>query len=712
MSERSSASTNLLLVSTVDNPLLSNTICISPERCVDELKRAILAQRKDIIPLVRAYDDRIGDSYFHTSFEGRVHDSGRQRTPWEFFWVLRGGWRTAAREFASLLQVPNANTVIAIAAVGQIVTCDAGVSYEWLVAEADRVGIAEEDLKRALRHLETLGLVLVAGVIRTKHLSYAYSLIETCFHHDNRDTWPTMVALVLHVMIGSQPSLKGACWLLGSVRYTDAFRWQSHSELFTPLRPLVERCLNDTHDIDWAAGCLSRLFSWFHCPPTEILAHRARVIEWSTAGPGLVAYFCSEIINLLINASNKGAESGCAHAARELIEDIDVERLTAVANGLQLEDFHNFGSLLDRLAYYGPSWAHTFLAHFDWVRIKSIILSADSDRACAVDKLVGSIARLAGRDDITRGLAYIDEIQPFIARAINEDPCETIQSMHDIFWSCLGYMPRFFRGGRPPDPAQNCAAKAIVAALDPQSFANAINRAIARDLENLARSFEVIHEVDARFVSRIAELIRESDFLLSTTDEWRRQSSELNHMIRFFCIGDRHEPAAGWIRNMRDQIEGPLIAIFAAIAPDVATELHRAGKGVEIVNGASPEWAETNLAIVHLAKYDRACCLEIVEQQLNQIEQALYVLCLHPLRPMLSFLRNLRGLSADLFDRLLAQIDLDNPLAKMTISRLAINQEKERREYQRLARIGKRFQGRIRELATGLEERLNTSTHG
>src|SRR5262249_48897366 len=158
-----------------------------------------------------------------------------------------------------------------------------------------------------------------------------------------------------------------------------------------------------------------------------------------------------------------------------------------------------------------------------WPRARALILAADGQRASAVSTLLTGLA-LLGRPD---SLRYIEDTVPFIVNAINARPCETIEEMEGVFWTCLGYSPRPFRHGFSPEEDQERVAKRIVEGLQPEPFARALERAVPRDLENAARSFEVIRDIDRYFVRRVADCLSEPAFLSATCRDWRRQSDEL-----------------------------------------------------------------------------------------------------------------------------------------------------------------------------------------
>jgi hypothetical protein len=297
LSECSGADTRVLLISTVQEALQSRIICISPDRCVEQLANELLNRRDEILPIIQEYDDRVGNSYGDMSFEERVRQARKESKPWEFFWVLRGGWQTARREFESVKQFAHSADVLFLIAVGQIASCDAGVPYDWILQQARRASIGSRDIETAVGYLHRLGHVLRHDSIRTKHISYASRIVEESFRQSNILAWPRFSALFLDSILGNGWSLKGVAWSLDSIRHSDAFRWSAHGSFQALVEPLTERCIRERDDIDWAAGCLSRLFSSFEIETEEIFQHRCLVLDWAMSRCGLVSLFCSNIIS-------------------------------------------------------------------------------------------------------------------------------------------------------------------------------------------------------------------------------------------------------------------------------------------------------------------------------------------------------------------------------------------------------------------------------
>lgn len=701
ISEASGPDTKVLLVSTVQEALQANSICISPGPCVDRLASWLLPQRDTFLPVIRQYDTSVGNRYGDTSFEDRVQQARNAHTPWEFFWILRGGWRTARREFQSLKQFPHAADILFFIAAGQIASCDAGVSHEWLLRHSERAGITGQQTEAAIETLRLRHLVPQEDSLRTKHLSYARQFVEESFALTNRDSWGRLGTFIANSMCLDGWSLKGVCWLRGAALNTDFYRWGRRETFAGLVEPLMRRCSEERVDIDWAAGCLAGVLLDPEIPTDEILRHRDLISGWAISRCGLVSYFCGNIVNEIINRSDRGT----GDPARTFIDAFDGAGLADLANNASLGDLDAFGWLLNRLGFYGPCWAEEFMQRLNWPRIQRTILAASVDYARGVDSFVSGLSHLAEPRGSKRRLSFVEDVVPFITKAMNTRPSIAADDMGEVFGTLLGLRPRFLRGGLSPEPEQIRVAHLIVAGLDPASFARALENAVSRDLEQLARAFAVVHEVEPSFVGRVAACLAEDQFFVATHEDWVMQSTELQHLLTFFCIEKDFRPAATWVRKNKHLIAGSLKTFLACIAPEVAVEMHQAGRGVALT-GPPARWGDRGFAITQLTKSNRSVANEIVAGQLEALCNELHVLTLDSPKNLVRFFRAVHNLSGELFDRLIEGIDLDSSTAAETISSLLSTQPRERRHYKSLARCGSRIPGRVAALSLDLLRRL------
>lgn len=706
MEEHSSKTLKVVFANTLGETIASQPIFISPKSCVEHLKEFCIANKTAIMPIVRSYDSHVGDSYMDTSFEDRVEACARQSTPWEFFWILRGDWRTARKEFESVKQILNADFVLSVIAFEQIGSCDAGVRHEKLLKISEKFGV---QLDTALPHLIELELVQVqGGILRTKHISYAYRVVEECLASNNFESWTNAVEAFGESIMDDQKSLKGVYWLLDSILRTDATRF-SHKEKFRSfLDPILNRTIREWNEdrVEWAPGCLLILFGLLDFKLPEMLIYKSLVLEIFTGGTARTARFGSGIANCFINESDKDGEPSTKGVAKALFDEIDKNKLVDWANSTSLDDFYSMGDLINRIAFYGPSWAGAFLAEFDWGKCKREILSASPEKAYAVDKLVHSLEILTRVGDGETSLKFITEIQPYLVRVISQEPMSITRQFHDLFWNTLGLMPRFLRGRYHRTKKQHQCAKNIVDQLDPSVFAESLRNPVNRDLENLARTLAIIYEVDHQFVSKIGPLVPKDDFLSATESDWQAQSSELKNLLSFFALGSDREPARSWVIDQQTRIQGPLHPLLIYIAPEVAVDFFKSDKGATLIGLSQHRWNATVSALGALADHDQEVCVKILKSQLHQIEHRLYELTLDPPQSILILFRMLHHVSPELFNALVARLDVQCDQAQSTIQKLVKTQHREKRNYTKLARIAKRNGGQVAVVGSQLLEEI------
>ncbi|GAB5407375.1 MAG: hypothetical protein Aurels2KO_56060 [Aureliella sp.] len=708
LSEIACGDTKVLIASTVDKSLSSEVMCLDPVGSVDQLNSAMIDRREEIMAIVKQHDEQIGDRYGDMSFERRLEDAARQTTPWQFFWVLRGGWKTAKREYESLNQFPHVKEIIETISMGQIVTCDAGISSDWLLWMLKPYGIGGDQLLFGIERLRSLGLVIVSDTIRTKHITYANEVLRLAFRSSETNRWATVLENMERAMLSNDRSLRGICWLMDAASQSDARR--IHSPLFSKqmFDQLLTRCLAETNDLDWAAGCFGRLNGHFDVSVEETLQHKNTIFAWGTSGSSLATYFTSNILNALINDTDRKKHPERFQQVCDSIDQWDVDALIRAVNSLELEGFSSFGHLVNRLSFFNAKWRSRFFDELDWERLLRIIESADATWGYAVGKLAAGLSFLVGSFGETNSLQFIRDIVPFICRATNERPCNLLNELDDVFMSCLELAPKFLRGGRVPNSEQLEIATGIANGIDPEKFAAGLVDAHARDMENAARSLSIICEVRPKFLKLLAAQMPSQRFLDSSVESWRTQGSELLHLLRFFTTQKTNEPARSWVTQQKDIIEGRLSVILVGIAPNVAVEKFETGQGILLVERYNHRWGDTFFAIVSLYQYDHEKCQVIVRAHLGQLEVAMYRLDLCPLTDFMRVFRALHQISPELFEDFVARLNLSHPVAQKTLEQLRRSQPRELKAYRRLAKIGMRLNGAIAELASELMKRLNS----
>jgi len=706
LSEKACSTLKIIFTSTFIDFHIPSPALISPSLANEEIQNALIERRKEVLPIVQRFDEDVNDSYMGTALENRLKQCSEQSSPWEFFWVLRGGWKTARKEFTRIKQIPHANLILSIIAARQISSCDAGLSRSNLIISVKAMGLSSEEVAIALSRLDSIGIVTISDeILRTKHLSYADRLIGECFSSKNYQAWPTSVEIVLKIILDNKVTLEGVYWLLQSIDLTDATRFENKTLWLSMLEPLKYRCKQEWKQSEWAIGCYYYLIRFFGISNEELNLDEEYLLLWFSSGFGNTAIFSKNIANHLINLC-RGAESDLSsELVQDLFEKINSEKLIRLANKMSVSDFYSFGELVNRLTYFRPKWVEGFAANFEWRRVVNSIKIANPEYLYSVDKLIESVFLLDNSGKENHEYKYVTDSIPFIAKCFKADPINAINAFDGVFWRCLGFGPHFLRGGKNPTAQQLKVAKDIISNLSPELMAKKMNNLVSRDLENLARSLSIINEIDESFIPDLVSKLDQNKFNSSIYSDWKKQSNELQHLIRFFGIESNKEPARSWISSNRDNIEGGLQPIFIGFAPEVAIEYFNNGKPLKLFD-KEKRWPETVFALASLADHDEKISIEIVQQYLDEIEDALYHLTLDPPHLILNFFRIIYSLSVDLFLKLIFRINLNDPRALKTIKQLNETQENERKNYLKLARLAMRLGGEVANLGKVLNDQL------
>lgn len=705
--EQSSGALKVLFISTSIGGSVHMPAIISPIKAIDEIKKFLLTHRDKTLKVVQQFDSDVSDRYMGESLERRIDLSGREKTPWNFFWVLRGGWKYASRELENLSAYPEAKFLLLEIAVQQVISCDTGVNRDKLIELSKKYLSSEADFDDSLEKLLSFGLVAISDdFFRTKHISYARHILTLCFSYRNQDLWDDLIPVTVESITNPNVSLKGVYWLLITIDLTDATRF-GNVKRWQEIYSLIDsRCKTEWAECEWAAGCYYYLLRMFGLSEKKFQSDKHYLQSLMSVECSTSALLCARIANEIINISRNKDERISERQANKFFEQLDYEKLIKFANTMSVNDMYGLSEFLDRVTFYSPHWMKDFILRLDWDRTLSLIEDADPTEYHAVDQLVSIFFLMDYRQGNKANYKYIVDIIPYISKAFEKVPLTTLSDTSDIFMKCLGLGPHFLRGGVAPDDEQLRVAREITSNLSPSCITNSMGNFVSRDLENLARTLSVLSEIDEGFIDEILLSIPHDEFNKSIRRDWVEQSDELQRFLTQFHTGKPRKVAQQWLSQNQKFIEGPLCSILVSISPSTAIEFYEKKRGINLF-GKDMRWALTVFATYNLADYDEEKCINILRSEIDKIHDALYRLSLESPGNIVAFFRLLYDLSIELYTQVVNGIKLDDSRALATIERLRKNQPKERENYIRLAKVAIRSGGEIEDVGSGILKALN-----
>ena len=223
------------------------SVRIPAQIAVEVLAGHYRSRQRELLPIVRRYDSRIGDDYMSTPLEGRIDRAAESDTPWQFSFVLRSGWTQAREQLAVLRDFDRGDLLFVLVASRQLLSLDAGSHIEDIVADAQAMGRTEGWAVAGIDLLRSQKAILPDDPLRCLHIRAAVIVIKSALARRREDTFPTLLSVLRRMVYDQHASVRGIYWLIDQVLGTDAFGYWRPDEdkFFEPpkLKELLERLL-------------------------------------------------------------------------------------------------------------------------------------------------------------------------------------------------------------------------------------------------------------------------------------------------------------------------------------------------------------------------------------------------------------------------------------------------------------------------------------
>ena len=131
--------------------------------------------------LVAQLDDRVGYGLGAEPIDHRIEIASDAEFPWQFMNTLSGGDRRLI-EVLEELRTDGYDALLALIALGQIVSADEGITAEDLVAQANEAGFSDEWVELGLAELSRRRLAFERGDrVRLPHIRFAVRAVNQVF---------------------------------------------------------------------------------------------------------------------------------------------------------------------------------------------------------------------------------------------------------------------------------------------------------------------------------------------------------------------------------------------------------------------------------------------------------------------------------------------------------------------------------------------------
>jgi len=630
--------------------ILPGTIQLDAKRAVRVIADGLRARRDTTLAAVRRVDDRVGDRPEDERLEHRLDQAEQAEFPWQFCFILGGGWRRATA-LASSARAAGADLVLAAAAIRQLATRDARCEPGTVATLLDNA-LAPAEFKTAADWLVSQRLLLGQGDLRCPHQRLAGVLLDRILEGQNAEGRQGIARMLRKVLQDPDMPLAGLALLIAELSDAGGFgRWRGLVARAW-LDPVLERCWSATAplDIRHAGWVLSEMYGFLPDEMAEIERHQHILAAWIEAAAEGACYAVGRLISHVQNRNRTLGQS--------IVAQVDPRALghaISVAGPLHACEIANLMSMMR--AGEDEAWKATYLAHVDR---EACIRKVSTWPQNAYLSAVADLCEHFCYFEPGFGFTLIEALIPAIANRLRADPQDAFHELNDIVWHALRlYDPlRIYVGKLAPTRRMLQVGRRICACWTPADLAAKLSRSSQGRFQSAAGLLSFMRKASPKqFTATVSAL----DWNLvdeAIGADWAEGIGDARMLLGVAYTLPAARPAIEALVARNEPRIVMLSTHLAVLAPATARRHVAAGKKIALTYSGHVDW---KLGVVVLARFfqsERALIPALLEPHLVGLAETLSQPSPTFYNEALLFLRLFAQVAPEGMQRVLGQIDI------------------------------------------------------
>lgn len=328
----------------VDHDNHRGAIALDAKRAVKTIASALRGDLTNTLQAVMLVDDQVGERMLSTDLSERLdHAESVADRPWQFCFVLGGGWRRS-RQAADSARSANADLILAAVAIRQLASRDARATSREIAEVCESAHISGDAVDQGLRWLAKERLIIAAEDCRTPHQRFASVVLNRILEGQDKQGRERVACMVQCVLIDLQFPYAGLRVLIHELRFGSVDYSWTRLVGQAGVDAAVTRCwAAQGADRGYAALILSDLWDFSEGGATAVVGpHIATLANW-ISNPSDGAYGFGHILNNLAQKDRNIAQKVVA-----AIDPIAIARAYSDANP---ETAYGLADLLRSIGY-------------------------------------------------------------------------------------------------------------------------------------------------------------------------------------------------------------------------------------------------------------------------------------------------------------------------------------------------------------------------
>jgi hypothetical protein len=592
------------------------TIELDAKRAVRVIAEGLRVSREATLTAVRRADDRVGDNSGDEQLEQRLdHAAEVAQFPWQFCFILGGGWRRASA-LASSARAAGADLVLAAAAIRQLGTRDARCSQ---AALARLIGdaLAANQVARATEWLVGQRLLIARDDLRCPHQRLASVLLDRILKGQTSEGREAIAQMLRLLLNDPEVPLGGIALLLGELgRAGEFLQWRRLVQRDW-LEPVLARCWAADAPLNIRDACwvLSEMHAYLSDEMAVVAEHQETLANWIVTAPQGACYAIGRVINHVHNVDEVLGRSIVA-----LVEPAALALAISTAAPLQACEIANLLSMMR--AGQNENWKAAYLERVDRDALLRLVAT------WPLDAWLSAVADLCEHFcyfDSEFGFELIEALSPAIAARLRADPQGAFHELNDIVWNALRlYDPlEIYVGKLAPTRRMRQVGRKICACWSPQDLAAKLSRSTQRNFQSAAGLLSFMHKAAPKqFEATVLAL----DWDVIDQQIGAGWEDGIGDACMLLGVAYGLPAARSAIEALVARNEAKIVimsAHLAALAPESALRHVAAGKRVAITYSGHVEWELGAVVLIRFIEKERQLFPALIGPHVESIASAL-----------------------------------------------------------------------------------------
>jgi hypothetical protein len=557
---------------------------MDPQAVIRAIAAGLLVDRRSTLEAVRRADAHVGDLMMDDALEERIEHAARYATvPWQFCFVLGGGWRRA-NEAAKTAIALGAALPLAAVAIRQLASRDARCSQANVEQLLTAAPVDTHALTRSVDALVGERLVLAADDLRCPHQRLASVLLGSLLQRQEEAAIASVAAMINAAL--ADPSLPrgGLGTLLHELRFINDGRWHRLVDR-AALEPLMARCWSSSgsNDITTACFVLTEIASYMRGGNSIVIqGNESKLVSWIEQAVDPMGHGLARLLNNVLNEAQDVAVGLIRKASpaviSSLISNVDATNVWHVA---ELAKCLRLGA--------GDEWAKAVVDNLD--REKLLSLASSWPKDAPIFRIISLFEALVWPAEETT-LDMVEAFLPTARERLIADPVVQFRDLDDLACHVLRALDPLgvYTGKLAPTARQLRIAKALFEGVDVADMATKLSQAPLRMFQQVSYLLALLHRVSRAKYTKLVKLMDWNAVGTTIGEHWKHLPHDPEVLLGVAaCTHDSCSTIATFIAKNVDRMT-IMPARMAIIAPETAVEFVRNGKTIALANFSHVEW--------------------------------------------------------------------------------------------------------------------------